>query len=262
MRRTAFVSFVASYVLAAGTAVSAQAAPATAMDGRWHFTVAPYFWFSGLDGTVSMKGIAEVPVNASFSDIWDNFDIGMLGRFEGRKDRWGFGVDLVYLNLGAGVAEGRPILGQLGLEADLRQLVAEGFGAYRVVWSERGGYLDVIAGLRYVGTKAGLNGQRLDGADFESTKQKIDWVDPLAGARFRIPFGSRVGLTGRTDIAGLGSKLSWNVLASLDVALSRHWTLGAGYRHFDVEYDEESGGERQLYDVAYSGPHAFVAYSW
>jgi hypothetical protein len=27
-----------------------------AMDGEWHFVVAPYFWFSGLDGTVSYDG--------------------------------------------------------------------------------------------------------------------------------------------------------------------------------------------------------------
>jgi len=86
---------------------SAQTGPISVMDGQWHFTVAPYFWFAGLDGSVSVKGVAEVPVTVSFSDIWNNFDFGLLGRVEGRKDRWGFGADVIYLNLGAKVPANR-----------------------------------------------------------------------------------------------------------------------------------------------------------
>jgi len=125
--------------LATALPASAQTGPASAMDGRWHFTVAPYFWFAGLDGSVSVKGVAEVPVKVSFSDVWKNFDFGVLGRVEGRKDRWGLGAEVIYLNLGATLAADRPILGQLGLEADVRQLIGEGFGTYRVA-SRNDGY--------------------------------------------------------------------------------------------------------------------------
>ena len=71
---------------------------------------------------VSVAGLPEVPVEAGFSDIWDNFDFGLAGRFEGRKNRFGFGLDFTYNNLGAPVASSAPVAGSLGLEADVRQL--------------------------------------------------------------------------------------------------------------------------------------------
>jgi hypothetical protein len=266
--------------------VEALEGVATAMDGEWHFLVAPYFWFSGVEGRVSMKGIAEVPVDASFSDVWSNFDIGFLARFEGRKDRWGFGVDVNHINLGMDVAPEAPILGQRELVGDMRLTLLEGFGTYRVAWNDRGALLDVIVGVRFVGTSAQLKGE-VGSTDLESTtKQSLDWVDLMGGLRFSAPLGSKVAFHGRTDVAtscllsshtrcrsevdfqgrtnvaGLGSQISWNIQASLSVALGKRWSVGAGYRRFDVGYEADDGQESQLFDVVFSGPHAFVAYAW
>jgi hypothetical protein len=30
----------------------------------------------------------------------------------------------------------------------------------------------------------------------------------------------------------------------------------------DIDYDEGSGSDRRLYDIAYDGPRAWFAYSW
>jgi hypothetical protein len=73
--------------------LQAQAKADTAMDGSWHFRASPYVWATGIDGTLSVTGANEVPVKASFSDIISNFDIGLLGHFEARKDKLGFGLD-------------------------------------------------------------------------------------------------------------------------------------------------------------------------
>ena len=83
------------------------------MDGQWHFAAAPYFWFSGLKGDVSVGNLPDVPIEKSFSDIWSDFQIGALGHFEGRKDRWGFATDLMYMDLRAPVAASAPVLSQL-----------------------------------------------------------------------------------------------------------------------------------------------------
>jgi hypothetical protein len=91
------------------------------MDDEWHFALVPYFWFAGIDGTVSVKGPGGGPVEKSFSDIISDFDIGLLGHFEGRKNRWGFAFDILYLNLGAPVPADTPVLGPLGISADVRQ---------------------------------------------------------------------------------------------------------------------------------------------
>jgi hypothetical protein len=211
-----------------------------------------------------VAGVTEVPLKASFSDIISNFDIGVLGHFEARKDRLGFGADLMYLNLGADVPTTRPILGRLDLAADVRQLVTEGFVFYRPVRGGRAGagYLDVLAGLRYNGTRTSLKGTGAGGASLEGTRRTLDWVDALAGARFRVPLGTRAGLTGRGDLATFGSHLTWNVQGGLDLGFGKRWAAGVDYRLMDIDYDKGDGLDRRIYNMRYSGPNFWVSYSW
>jgi hypothetical protein len=247
-------------VLATALPGRAQTPPGQAMDDQWHFALVPYFWFAGIDGTVSVKGLPEVPVHKSFSDIISDFDIGLLGHFEGRKNRWGFGFDLVYLNLGAPVAEESPILGPLGIQVDVRQLMTEGLAFYRVKSGGREdnpSHIDLVVGARYFGTSA-----RLEGDVFQTEKQKLSWVDALIGLRFGAPLGSRVILLGRGDIAGFGSKLTWNVEGDLALKLSQRWAVGAGWRHINIDYDKDDDANPKLFDVAFDGPRTWVSYTW
>lgn len=260
MRRTLAVSILAALTLAVALPARAQTGPATAMDGRWHFAVVPYFWFSGMEGSVSMKGLPEVPVEKSFSDIWSDLDMGFQGHFEARHDRWGLGTDVVYMNLGAGVAEGRPTLEQLGLNADVRQLVLEGLAFRRVASggkAENPAYLDVLAGARYSGTSS-----RLRGSEFDGTKRTLDWVDALAGVRFHVTLGSRLGFSARGDVAGFGSDVTWNARADLGYGLSERWVAGLAWRWNKVDYDEGEGADRKLFDMTYNGPLVYVGYTW
>src|SRR6185436_9777352 len=211
----------------------AQDGGAAAMDHEWHFAVAPYLWFAGIDGTVSVKGRVEVPVEKSFSDIMSDFEGGLLGHFEGRKRRLGFAFDTLYLNLGAPVAADAPVLGPLGINADVRQLVTEGLGFYRVANGGRAdnpSHLDLLVGVRYSKTSA-----RLQSDVLQTAKQDLDWVDAVAGPRFRAALGSRVSLLGRGDVAGFGSKFTWNLEGDLAVHLSERWAVGAGWRHLDID---------------------------
>jgi hypothetical protein len=241
-----------------------QGKPTLAMDDQWHFMVAPYFWTSSLEGDVSVKGLPEVPVEKSFSDIWDHFHIGFLGHFEGRKDRWGFATDFMYMDLRAPVASGAPVVGQLGLEAKIKSITVEGLGFYRLATGSGGNKpaLDVLVGIRYYGMSNQLNATVRSGGELVGDKKDFDWVDALAGLRCRLPLGSHVALVGRGDIAGFGSKFTWNLEGDLAAGLSQHWALGAGWRHLHVDYDKGSGADRKLFDVAYDGPRAWFAYAW
>jgi opacity protein-like surface antigen len=239
---------------------AAQSASETAMDDRWHFLIAPYLWGSGMNGTVGVNGAVSVPVDLSFGDALENLDFAFLGRLEARKKRIGFGLDLAYLNLGAEVTG--PIDGRLSLGADVRSLTVEGLLAYRAVNDDdRGGYVDLLAGTRYMKNRAGLSLER-DGDAIRGTDQTLDWVDALVGARFRLPLGRKAALHGRADIAGLGSDFTWNVTGGFEMRLSRRFKTGLGYRYLDVDYDEGKGRERRLWQVSYQGPYAFLAYSW
>jgi opacity protein-like surface antigen len=229
------------------------------MDGEWHFVFAPYLWASGMKGTVGVSNVVDVPVDVSFGDALEKLDFGFLGRFEGRKDRIGFGADLAYLNLGAEVTG--PVAGQVGLGADLRSLTAEGLVTYRAVNDAKGGFADLLAGARHLGNRAALAAER-DGDEIAETEKTLDWVDALVGARFRLSLGEKVGLHGRADIAGFGSDFTWNLLGGLDVALGKSWQLRAGYRYMDVDYDDGQGLERRVWQITYQGPYVAVAKIW
>jgi hypothetical protein len=207
-----------------------------------------------------VRGIVDVPVDVPFSDVISNFDIGFLGHFEGRKDRFGFAFDLLYLDLEAPVAETHPILGPLGISTDVRLLMTEGLGLYRAASggsSENPSHVDVLLGARYFGTSA-----RLENDVLETGKRTLNWVDALVGVRFRAPLGTRVALLGRGDVAGFGSNFTWNLEGDLAFKLSERWALGAGWRYLDIEYDKGEGSERGGFDVAFNGPRAWFAYAW
>jgi hypothetical protein len=248
----------AALLLALGTPAraQAQAGPTTAQDGQWHFVVAPYFWASGISGDVSVADFVSVPIDAPFSDVIENFDFGLQGHFEGRKDRWGFGLDVSYINLGVPVVG--PLGGQLDVKVDVRQTTAEAVGFYRAA---RGGrtdnpaFLDVLAGARYTGTRT-----RLETRVGTSDEVRPDWVDALAGVRVHVPLGSRVSLLGRGDVAGFGSEITWTLEGDLGVRLGERFTLGAGWKHMDIDYQRDEG--RETYKVAYDGPRLWLAYAW
>jgi hypothetical protein len=250
----------AGCALVLATALPARAQTSAAMDDVWHFALVPYFWFAGIDGTVSVKGLVEVPVHKSFSDIISDFDIGLLGHFEGRKNRWGFASDILYLDLEAPVASSAPVLGALGISANVRQLMIEGIATYRLViggTKDKPSHLDLLAGARYFGANTQLQNDAL-----ETGKLDMQWVDALVGLRFRVPLGSRVGLLGRGDVAGFGSKFTWNLEGDLAVGLSERWTLGAGWRHLDIDYDKGEGSDRKVFGVAFDGPRVWAAHAW
>ena len=44
---------------------------------------------------------------------------------------------------------------------------------------------------------------------------------------------------------------------------SRHWTIGAGWRYMDLDYDNDGEGiELRQFKLAYNGPRVWFAYSW
>jgi hypothetical protein len=255
-------SLVAFFVLALllSTHLRAQAEPDSALDGRWHFRIVPFFWATSIEGRASVGGVPEVPLKVSFSQIIDKFDFGKLGRFEARRNRLGLGVDVIYLDLGADVDE--PALGLVGVTADVRQLIAEAFGFYRAAIGGRAeaGYVDLLAGLRFTDTQKKLTDP--DGTELPGTALGLNWLDAMAGARFRLPLSARVGLRGRADVAGFGSDLTWNAHSGFDLALARRWAVAVEYRWLDINYDAGQLLQRDLFDVRYSGPYVWFSYSW
>ena len=237
--------------------------PITAADA-WHFTIAPYFWATGMEGTISFEGTPDLPVDIPFSTIWDNLDFAFSLHFEGRKDRWGFALDGMYFKVGAGqdfqvpIGPGDGITGRVDLE--LQETLLEGFGFYRLAVSERStnpGFVDGFVGLRYVDVS-----QEVTTALVNLPKRELSWVDGVIGVRGYAPLGDRFGLMARGDL-GFGSSTTWNFRGDVHWRMSNRWRLIVGYRFMDVDYEKGEGMlGREVYKMQHSGPEAALSFSW
>lgn len=235
----------------------AQAAPS---DEGWNFQLTPYFWAAGVSGTVGIRQLPDLEVDASFSDIIDKFDIGFLGRFDGRKGRWGFMTDLVYLNLGAPLGEGQPVILILGPEVDVRQFVGEGAAFYRLAHDpdevERA-YVDAFVGGRYFKLR-----NQMELVDRSVRESSLDWLDAIVGLRGRAPLGSKAALLARGDIGTFGSNFAYNFEGSLVFQVSKSVSLGAGYRYLHEDYDQGEGSDRVSADIGFGGPTVLATFSF
>jgi opacity protein-like surface antigen len=236
--------------------------------GGWTFDVAPYLWLPALDGDITVHG-RTAPVDVSIGEfvetLFDNFQFAALGRVEARRGPFVFTFDLLYLSL---EQEDTTSLG-INTEVDFSQLIVE-FGAGYQLGDWRLGRrpwprlsMEVLGGGRYVNldseleiTVTGPPGIRVD------VDQPVDWLEPFVGARLRLAVSKPLAFVVRGDAGGfgVGSDLTWNLVATLQYQTSPKVTLAIGYRLLDIDYDSGSGTDRFVYDVLTHGPILGVAF--
>jgi hypothetical protein len=68
------------------------------IDEEWSYQFTPYLWALSLKGDIDHDGV-ETDVDASFSDILDLLNFGVMGTGEVRKGRWFFGFDGLFAEL-------------------------------------------------------------------------------------------------------------------------------------------------------------------
>jgi len=240
-------------VISAAGAADSQVIAGTANDNQWHWDLSLPAWAPAIDGTISFSGIPPQHVKASISDIVKNLDFALIGHVEARRNRLGLGGDVLYMSLEADVPTSGPILGQTNPRANVKALIVEGFGFYRLVTAGSSpnnmGYADAILGARHVGMQAQIKGDQAS-----SSERKFSFVDGLAGLRGYGGFGEKWGLRGRVDVATFGSDATWNFEGSLAWRASRRWTIDGGYRSLDIDYDKGQGSERKILNLKIFGP--------
>ena len=101
--------FVGSGVAQAADMPAPQAAVAVmpqAPGSPWSVAIAPYVWASGISGDIGSFGLPPVHLDASFSDILKNFDIGAMFVGEIRYQRYGLFTDFIYVKISG--SKGNP----------------------------------------------------------------------------------------------------------------------------------------------------------
>ena len=234
----------------------------------WKFAVTPYLWAAGFNGTATVRS-HEADVEKNFDDILDDLSFAFMVNLQARKGRFGLYTDLTYL--------GQEDTHELATPGGLAPLEAEtsldswivDFGASweTARWGEaapgKGGFLDLFLGGRYwtVDTEIEVGSPVFAGE--RSVESSTSWVDPIVGARFATGLTPKLSLIGRADVGGFeigdASKLTWSAAAYLGWRFSPLVSAWAGYKHLDVEREDDK--ENSL-DLAFSGPVLGVAFTF
>lgn len=151
---------ITSIVLAVGSALLSSLSSASAGTGeskeiitpvtsvpapRWEFTLEPYAWAVGLDGTIGVRGI-ESHIDFPFNEIIDHIDWAIFLKGEVRTGKWGVIMDGYFAELSDVADPKGPLYTNANIE--VQQGLAQLAVAYRLVDGPRG-YIDFFAGARY-----------------------------------------------------------------------------------------------------------------
>lgn len=246
---------VISMSLAGGVAFAADAVPppvtpvAPAPASGWTFAIAPYFWMAGMKGEIGQFGLPTVDVDASFSDIMKNFDIGAMVVAEAHNGRFGFAFDIQYIRLEADAPTPFGVIAD-SLDVTSETFTMMGAAEYRIFDSTQAS-VDLMAGARLwsVDTDIDLNGAVVEPSSFSDGDT---WVDPLIGVRGKAMLSEKVYLTGWGMIGGFGaaSELTWDLMGGAGYVLNDRVSLVGGYRALSVDYENDGF----LFDVVEHGP--------
>jgi hypothetical protein len=260
LRRTKFFLILAAVVLSlAVLAPSVSAEEKANEQNGWEFQVAPYMWFVSMDGNVTVRG-QKSDVDTSFSDIWDELNIGGMVAFDGRKGNWGFFGDTIYAHLGKDKSH-QGI--RIDPSVNVLWLTAGGF--YRLgTWDfsdtpqkkATGVTVDIFAGGRYTYLDITLEIE-----DFSNQKSDKNWVDPIVGARTLWDFSERwaLALAGSVGGFGVGSDFAWEASGLLGYRFplfskKNNAVVLAGYRALSQDYTDGKGDDKFQWDVTLYGP--------
>jgi opacity protein-like surface antigen len=217
-----------------------------------------------IKGDATLRGRTG-SVDVGFSDILDHLDIGLMGRVEAWKGKWGLIFDGLYMDLGAEFSTPR---GLVSTDIDIKQQMYDFGIGHRLLETPVGKdgnqklSFDLLGGARYVRLEGEvdirINGPLADIVSGRKFSRAEEWFEPFVGGRLRWDLNDKLAAGVRTDFGGFdigeGSNLTWNLLAGIDYKLSKNIGLAAGYRILDMDFDSGSGSNRVGLDAQFRGP--------
>jgi len=219
----------------------------TSTDVGWHVGITPYLWFAGVHGTSGALG-HDASVHASFSDIFNYFNIGAMGVVETRYNRVIMPLDFMWMKLSDNKA--LPLNDvTASIKAKMTETMLTPKVGYRIADGNRM-KVDALFGIRYWHLSTGLTLQPTQiGNGFS---QSANWVDAVAGGRISLALSSKAPVTIGGDAGGASARSDYQVGGFLGYKVSRRWVVLVGYRYLSVDY-RPNGKAQFVYDVNMPG---------
>jgi opacity protein-like surface antigen len=225
--------------------LTAPAQAAASSTDEWQFEITPYLFGSALTGTTGVGGVTA-DVDMSFGDLLNNLDSGFMAMAEARKGPWGFAFDGVYFRLKNEQTSSWQGPGGIGsatgdLEATMTEQIYQLAVMYRLM--DAAIKIDAVGAGRYTQLDTDLNlvvttGPLLPGGTYNLSASE-SWWDPVIGVRVIAPFAEHWSFVGYADIGGfgVGSKITYQVIAGVNWQISNTFATKAGYRYFYQDYE-------------------------
>jgi len=220
-----------------GLAVMALTCIATAQEEKqpdqWQFGVAPYAWFTTIEGNMNM-GLPGVEVSPD--DLLSNLELGALVSGEARYNRWLVMLDVVYLKASGNDKVYDGTLASVDAELDVESWTVDLYSGYNAVQSEKL-ILDAVVGLRYfsMANDLTLKGSLgvLPPGTYSDTAELLNGV---VGVRGAVLLGKQWFLPYHLDAGAGDAQFTWQGMAG--VGYSFNWLeLIAAYRYLSFDVD-------------------------
>jgi hypothetical protein len=260
------------FTLCAGNGQAAGTETGAPEEPVWEIAVVPYAWALSDSGSVTVEG-RETDVDVTPSEMISKVNGALMLDLDVRKGRFGGFVNTFYASVGDEESI-RILLDDITFDTDVKMFLigaafyyrlgpyglgkATGEGTHRAV------AVDPYIGGRYTDLDLTLDittVNRLTGnTTFSSFQDKVDWTDPIVGARTTWDLGKRWDIVAGGDVGGfgVGSEFTWSatVLGSYRFRFSRHvdGNLLFGYRALYQDYREGSGSDLFEYKATLHGP--------
>ena len=192
---------------------------ATNANPGWQFSISPYLWFAGMHGTVGVRGHGT-GIHASFGDIFNYLNLGLMVAAEVRHNRFSAPVDFMWMKLSDDKALPFEI-GPTSIKAKMNQSMLTPKVAYRLV-NGKMLKVDGNVGIRYFHIGTTLN--FVPDTYLSSIYQSANWVDVISGARIQAALSPRMSVMVLGDAGAGGANLDYQMGAFLGYKVKPRWT--------------------------------------
>jgi hypothetical protein len=228
---------------------SVLATPLGAQERKsWSFGAGLYGLASGMTGDLGI-GPVNADLDMKFNDIWDNLELGAMGKFRAGYGRWSIDTDVIFMRLG---------MSKSVFSADIDQWMVEPSLNFRF-----NKYVEASAGVRYNSYEAEIRGPGIL-PDARVLSGRQNWWDPVVGLNLTLPFARRFSFNVGGDIGGfgVGSDFTWQAFPYFNWQISETFSVQAGYRLINTDYESGSGLQRFKYAVLSYGPQVGATFKF
>ncbi len=246
---------VAAICLALFLHAPALADESAEKSGAWNYDFVLYGWLAGLEGTIGIAGVGDVPVDASFDELTEYLDFAIAGHFEAKNRQSLFVADLDYTNLGS--ERDAEILNQpVTIDMDLQQWIIEAGGGYRATPE-----IDLLLVGRYYVLDLGADVTSAYGSGSSDVGE--DWGDIFVGARFTKVLKEKWLFTVRGDIGAGGSEFAWFGNIAAGYLFTDLISARVAWRVLSVDREgDAASADYFTYDITQSGVGIGVGFNF